>query len=196
MLCVPTYEDLTRLEKKEPDFSGPQEPSHRDRFKSRIKRRKKCSKKPATLSESKASELSSSASVHAPTTTTDPSLNSSLGQASAAMSATPVTLSDQTATSSPAPAKDPESASSSDLILGLWPDPLPSVTSHCSRVTMGWVTQGDFALSTGCGEALGLVTVAGLLHTLLNQPVKQRGLVLLRNPTSLQYRFAKINIEV
>ncbi|XP_076004688.1 ribonucleases P/MRP protein subunit POP1 [Genypterus blacodes] len=90
------------------------------------------------------------------------------------------------------PSKDPES----DPILGLWPNPLPSVTSHCSRVTLGWVTQGDFSLSTGCGEALGFVSLAGLLHTLLQQPVEYRGIVLLRNPNSLHYRFAKINIEV
>lgn len=91
-------------------------------------------------------------------------------------------------------AKDPES--SSDLTLGLWPDPLPSVTSHCSRVTLGWVTQGDFSLSVGCGEALGFVSVTGLLHTLLNQPVEHRGKLLLRNPSSLHYRFVKLDIDV
>uniref|UniRef100_A0A3Q2PV85 POP1 homolog, ribonuclease P/MRP subunit n=1 Tax=Fundulus heteroclitus TaxID=8078 RepID=A0A3Q2PV85_FUNHE len=90
--------------------------------------------------------------------------------------------------------KDPQSAS--DLILGLWPDPLPSVTSHCTRVTLGWVTQGDFSLSVGCGEALGFVSVTGLLDTLVNQPVEHRGTLLLRNPTSLHYRFVKLNIDV
>lgn len=95
-------------------------------------------------------------------------------------------------------AEDPKSSSqpSTDLIFGLCPDPLPSVTSHCARVTLGWVTQGDFSLSAGCGEALGFVSVAGLLNTLLNQPVDHRGMLLLRNPTSLHYRFAKVNIEV
>lgn len=84
----------------------------------------------------------------------------------------------------------------SDFTLGLWPDPLPSVASHCSRVTLGWVTQGDFSLSAGCGEALGLVSVAGLLSTLAEQPRERRGTLLLRNPASLHYRFAKVNIEV
>lgn len=93
---------------------------------------------------------------------------------------------------------DPKSSSqsSSDITFGLWPDPLPSITSHCSRVTLGWVTQGDFSLSAGCGEALGFVSVAGLLNTLVNQPREHGGMLLLRNPTSLHYRFAKINIEV
>ncbi|XP_054897803.1 ribonucleases P/MRP protein subunit POP1 isoform X2 [Poeciliopsis prolifica] len=84
----------------------------------------------------------------------------------------------------------------SDLILGLWPDPLPSVASHCSRVTLGWVTQGDFSLSVGRGEALGFVSVSGLLHTLLKQPPEVRGTLLLRNPTSLHYRFVRLNIDV
>uniref|UniRef100_H3D6Z6 POP1 homolog, ribonuclease P/MRP subunit n=1 Tax=Tetraodon nigroviridis TaxID=99883 RepID=H3D6Z6_TETNG len=84
----------------------------------------------------------------------------------------------------------------SDVTLGLWPDPLPSVASHCSRVTLGWVTQGDFSLSAGCGEALGFVSVAGLLGTLAEQSGGHRGVLLLRNPASLHYRFAKVNVEV
>lgn len=96
--------------------------------------------------------------------------------------------------SEPGRSEDPEPPS--DFTPGLWPDPLPSVTSHCSRVTLGWVTQGDFSLSAGCGEALGFVSVAGLLGTLAEQPREHRGVLLLRNPTSLHYRFAKVNIEV
>uniref|UniRef100_A0A7N8YC96 POP1 homolog, ribonuclease P/MRP subunit n=1 Tax=Mastacembelus armatus TaxID=205130 RepID=A0A7N8YC96_9TELE len=147
MVCVPNTEDLNMLS-RESGRCGPQEPPHRNHFKSRIKRSKKGTKKVAMSSgttEAKGSNLP---------------------------------------------------PSSSDLIFGLWPDPLPSITSHCSRVTLGWVTQGDFSLSAGCGEALGFVSVAGLLNTLLSQPVEHRGMVLLRNPISLHYRFAKINIEV
>ncbi|XP_041843541.1 ribonucleases P/MRP protein subunit POP1 isoform X2 [Melanotaenia boesemani] len=161
MLCVPTAEDLKLLGKHQ-GSSGPQEPPHRDHFKSKIKRQKKGSKKlpSSDNTEGKGSEFPDD--------------------------------------SDPVTSKEPKSPtqSSSDLVLGLWPDPLPSVTSHCSRVTLGWVTQGDFSLSAGCGEALGFVSVAGLLNTLLNQPIEHRGKLLLRNPTSLHYRFAKINIEV
>ncbi|XP_029958080.1 ribonucleases P/MRP protein subunit POP1 [Salarias fasciatus] len=124
MLCAPTAEDLTL-----PGGGGPQEPPHRDHFRSRDKGKKK--------------------------------------------------------TESPA-----------GRVLGLWPDPLPSVASHCARVALGWVTQGDFSLSAGCGEALGFVSAAGLLETLLSQPPDRRGTLLLRNPTSLHYRFAKVNVEV
>ncbi|KAM3615196.1 uncharacterized protein V6R79_024716 [Siganus canaliculatus] len=109
--------------------------------------------------------------------------------------------SDLPATCEPNPTTSPQDPtstcqSSSDLIFGLWPNPLPSVTSHCSRVTLGWVTQGDFSLSAGCGEALGFVSVGGLITTLLSQPQEHRGMLLLRNPSSLHYRFAKVNIEV
>uniref|UniRef100_A0A8D0BDH9 POP1 homolog, ribonuclease P/MRP subunit n=1 Tax=Salvator merianae TaxID=96440 RepID=A0A8D0BDH9_SALMN len=83
-----------------------------------------------------------------------------------------------------------------DLVLGLWPDPLPDLTSHCSRVLLGFVTQGDFSLAFGCGEALGFVSLTGLLQMLVNQPPSKKGLVVLRNPASLQYRFAQLSVEV
>ncbi|XP_030015166.1 ribonucleases P/MRP protein subunit POP1-like isoform X2 [Sphaeramia orbicularis] len=159
IVCVPTSEDLKQL--KAPGAVGPQEPPHKDHFKSRIKR-KKSSKKAA-----------------APSLPSDKTVEKETELSSASDPNIPIT-----------------SSSPLDLVLGLWPDPLPSVASHCSRLTLGWVTQGDFSLSAGCGEALGFVSVPGLLNTLQNQPMEHRGTVLLRNPTSLQYRFAKINIEV
>nr|XP_020044089.1 ribonucleases P/MRP protein subunit POP1 [Castor canadensis] len=82
------------------------------------------------------------------------------------------------------------------LTPGLWSGPLLGVTSHCSRVLLGFVTQGDFSMAVGCGEALGFVSVTGLLVMLSSQPAATRGVVLLRPPASLQYRFAKIAIEV
>ncbi|KAK2903726.1 hypothetical protein Q8A67_008439 [Cirrhinus molitorella] len=81
-------------------------------------------------------------------------------------------------------------------VRGVWPAPLPSVLSHCSRLTLGWVQQGDFSLAAGCGEALAFISVSGLLHMILQQPQEQRGVVLLRNPSSLQYRYARISIDV
>ncbi|XP_038601098.1 ribonucleases P/MRP protein subunit POP1 [Tachyglossus aculeatus] len=83
-----------------------------------------------------------------------------------------------------------------DLTVGLWPGPLPNVASHCSRIVLGFVTQGDFSLAAGRGTALGFVSVTGLLSLLAAQPSDRRGLVLLRNPASLQYRFARIAIEI
>ncbi|XP_066235296.1 ribonucleases P/MRP protein subunit POP1 isoform X1 [Saccopteryx leptura] len=82
------------------------------------------------------------------------------------------------------------------LTLGLWSGPLPDVTSHCSRVLLGFVTQGDFSMAVGSGEALGFVSLTGLLNMLSSQPAAERGLVLLRPPASPQYRFARIAVEV
>ncbi|XP_027705820.1 ribonucleases P/MRP protein subunit POP1 isoform X1 [Vombatus ursinus] len=79
---------------------------------------------------------------------------------------------------------------------GLWPGSLPDITGHCSRTLLGFVTQGDFSLAAGCGEALGFVSLTGLLEMLLSQPADKRGLVLLRTPASLQYRFARIIIDI
>ncbi|XP_044149460.1 ribonucleases P/MRP protein subunit POP1 [Bufo gargarizans] len=89
-----------------------------------------------------------------------------------------------------------EASCGDDLMLGLWPSPLPELTGHCSRVLLGYVTQGDFSMAMGCGEALGFVSLTGLAHMLSGQPQHQTGLVLIRNLTSLQYRFAKLTIEV
>ncbi|XP_042346265.1 ribonucleases P/MRP protein subunit POP1 isoform X2 [Plectropomus leopardus] len=168
MVCVPTAEDLKLLNKK-PVSSGPQEPPHRNQFKSRIRHRKRDPKKAAT-----------------------PSLNTD--NKTESQKVDPPSVSEPNPTTPEEPKSSPQT--SLQLVFGLWPDPLPCVTAHCSRVTLGWVTQGDFSLSAGCGEALGFVSVSGLINTLINQPMEHRGMLLLRNPKSLQYRFAKINIEV
>ncbi|XP_041758253.2 ribonucleases P/MRP protein subunit POP1 isoform X1 [Coregonus clupeaformis] len=179
LVCVPTADDL-QLVGKEPGCTGPQEPLHTDHFKSRVKRlRKKDHNKPGASSSAKPENKQSD-----PASTSAPSVNPGPEPSSSSS----LTLGPDITT--------PSSSCTSALTLGLWPEPLPSVTSHCSRVTLGWVTQGDFSLSAGCGEALGFLSLTGLLHTLLRQPDSQRGLVLLRNPGSMQYRFAKINIEV
>lgn len=98
-------------------------------------------------------------------------------------------------TSNLTPSEEP-AQSPSELLFGLYPEPLPSVSAHCCRLTLGWVTQGDFSLSAGCGGALGFVSVTGLLKTLSNQPMERRGILLLRNPASLHYRFVKMTIDV
>uniref|UniRef100_A0A8C5KFP4 Processing of precursor 1, ribonuclease P/MRP family, (S. cerevisiae) n=1 Tax=Jaculus jaculus TaxID=51337 RepID=A0A8C5KFP4_JACJA len=102
----------------------------------------------------------------------------------------------QGATSSEALAPGAPATGQEALTLGLWSGPLPEVTTHCSRTLLGFVTQGDFSMAVGCGEALGFVSVTGLLDMLASQPATTRGLVLLRPPASLQYRFARMAIEV
>ncbi|XP_064196709.1 ribonucleases P/MRP protein subunit POP1 [Anguilla rostrata] len=213
MICVPTREDMQQL-RTDPACCGPQEPRHTDHFMSRLKRRRKALK-PASSShkeERKPPEPGSAPSStpgpepgSAPSSTLGPEPGSAPSstlrpEPGSAPSSTlgPEPGSAPSSTLGPEPGSAPSSTPGPEPVLtrGLWPDPLPSVTSHCSRVTLGWVTQGDFSLSAGCGEALGFVSLTGLLHALSSQPADLRGLVLLRNPASLQYRFAKINIEV
>nr|XP_003479933.1 ribonucleases P/MRP protein subunit POP1 [Cavia porcellus] len=93
-------------------------------------------------------------------------------------------------------AAGPPEAGQEALTLGLWSGALPAVTSHCSRAVLGFVTQGDFSMAVGSGEALGFVSLTGLLHLLCGQPAAERGLVLLRPPASLQYRFARVTVEM
>ncbi|XP_040021923.2 ribonucleases P/MRP protein subunit POP1 isoform X1 [Gasterosteus aculeatus] len=151
---------------KEPGACGPVEPPHREPFERRTRRQQKGTKTAAASEKTEAKE-------------SDPSPEPNPSTSEGPLSSVP-----------------PPLQSSPDLTFGLWSDPLPSVTSHCSRVTLGWVTHGDFSLSAGCGEALGFVSVAALLHTLLNQPMEHRGMLLLRNPAAMHYRFAKVNLEV
>ncbi|XP_018411660.1 PREDICTED: ribonucleases P/MRP protein subunit POP1 [Nanorana parkeri] len=80
------------------------------------------------------------------------------------------------------------------LTLGMWPTPIPEVTTHCSRLLLGYVTQGDFSMAAGCGVALGFVSLTGLFH-LLQQASDKIGIVLVRNPSSLQYRFARLTVD-
>ncbi|XP_029447635.1 ribonucleases P/MRP protein subunit POP1 [Rhinatrema bivittatum] len=95
-----------------------------------------------------------------------------------------------------APETSAARAEHADLTLGLWSAPLPDVTSHCSRVLLGFAAHGDFSLAAGCGEALGFVSLTGLLHMLASQPADEKGLVLIRNPASLQYRFGRLTVDV
>ena len=67
----------------------------------------------------------------------------------------------------------------------------------CARWTIGQVTSGKYSLRTGKGAGIGFVTVPGLLVCLEAQPSSSEGcIVLLRNVTSQQYRFARINVIV
>ncbi|XP_062394520.1 ribonucleases P/MRP protein subunit POP1 [Sardina pilchardus] len=212
MVCAPTEEDL-RLLSRDPQCAGPQEPRHTDHFRKHVKSARKARK--SKRSDEKAEGASAEkATTKKPDAASDPSSGSADQPGSVPeVTSTPASVSDGDSSAIPAlawppvatPDQDPSAAApaaaaaapaeAERLVLGLWPEPLPSVTSHCSRVTLGWVTQGDFSLTAGCGEALGLVSLAGLLHVLLGQPPERRGIVLLRNPSSLQYRFAKVTIE-
>ncbi|XP_078543104.1 ribonucleases P/MRP protein subunit POP1 [Lissotriton helveticus] len=169
MVCIPLPEDLVQLS-RDKVYSGPQEPKHRDIFRHKVIKFKKMKKK---LKNSIRTETGSASSLEA-----------ACGTVEAASGSTEDNL------------KSEDIDGYEDLTLGLWPDSLPDVSSHCSRVVFGFVTRGDFSLAVGCGEAVGFVSLTGLLHMLATQPADRKGLVLVRNPGSIQYRFAQIVIDV
>ncbi|XP_060756098.1 ribonucleases P/MRP protein subunit POP1 isoform X2 [Neoarius graeffei] len=191
MLCVPTTEDLQHL-REDPQWSGPKEPQHTDHLKHQLKGRGKKGKAARDCSAPKKEQA-----CNIPEKVDLVPINQHTGPS--------VVLRDPSPEPSALVTTDPghshveslsvTGCSNSTLVQGLWTELVPNVSSHCSRMALGWMVQGDFSLATGTGEALGFVSLVGLLQTLLRQSAEQRGIVLLRNPTSLQYRFARLHIE-
>ncbi|KAJ1193257.1 hypothetical protein NDU88_002558 [Pleurodeles waltl] len=169
MICIPLQEDLVQLS-RDKVYSGPQEPKHRDIFRHQVMKFKKMKRK---LKISKRKETGGAGSLEA----TSGNVEANSGSAEDNSKVENINEYEH-------------------LTLGLWPDSLPDVSSHCSRVVFGFVTRGDFSLAVGCGEAVGFVSLTGLLHMLARQPANRKGLVLVRNPGSLQYRFAQIVIDI
>lgn len=64
------------------------------------------------------------------------------------------------------------------------------IRHFCSRAVIGLVNHGGFLFVEGQGGGLGLCSLAGLQHLLQQTP----GLVLIRNPSSYQYRFAYLSV--
>ncbi|XP_014664368.1 PREDICTED: ribonucleases P/MRP protein subunit POP1-like [Priapulus caudatus] len=68
------------------------------------------------------------------------------------------------------------------------------VVGHCCRDAMGFVIAGNFSFTVGGGCAVGFCSVAGLVEAARAQQRSPPLVVLVRNPASLQYRFAKLDI--
>ena len=68
--------------------------------------------------------------------------------------------------------------------------------NHTDRQIIGFVKSGDFDLSKGKGSGMAFCSVAALLELCDRQRNKVTNKVLIRNRTSLQYRFATLNLIV
>jgi len=68
--------------------------------------------------------------------------------------------------------------------------------NFCDRPIIGFVRKGDFDLSKGQGSGMGLCSVAALLHLADLQGSRSKCLVLVRNASSLQYRFATLRVVI
>lgn len=79
----------------------------------------------------------------------------------------------------------------------MWlPEQPPNVRNQCSRQVIGYLTQGDFSFTEAISAGVGYVSLNGF-QTLLRNCYKGQGqnYVLIRSPTSNQYRFATFKIK-
>lgn len=68
------------------------------------------------------------------------------------------------------------------------------VKNSCSRPVIGYVNRGGFALGSGNGSGQGFCAVSGIKQLLQNFTSKSSVIVLVRNPSSYQYRYATLKI--
>lgn len=71
-----------------------------------------------------------------------------------------------------------------------------ALLGYNSRAVCGFVNSGDFDLGKGQGAGIGFCSVAALLRLLEQQGNRKSCIVLVRNPTSFQYRFASISVVI
>lgn len=83
----------------------------------------------------------------------------------------------------------------------LWLPQTQTVKESCSRTVIGFITKGDFSFTESKGAGQGYVVLSALLQLVALYESKLREghklsapWVLVRNPTSLQYRFGVLNI--
>ena len=69
-----------------------------------------------------------------------------------------------------------------------------TLSGSCSREMIGFVTSGHFSLAIGCGFAVGYCALPGLVKLLSIDSRTEGVLVLVRNTTTQQYRFACLDI--
>jgi ribonuclease P/MRP protein subunit POP1 len=83
----------------------------------------------------------------------------------------------------------------------LWLPQTQTVKESCCRTVIGFITKGDFSFTESKGAGEGYVVLSALLQLAALYKRKLREgtklsvpWVLVRNPTSLQYRFGVLNI--
>jgi len=90
--------------------------------------------------------------------------------------------------------RDSENSNYSKLNEKLWSQEPSSIRKGCSRELVGWVVSGGYSYRKGCDIGEGLVTMRGLQILLQKFPKSSDINVLVREPTSLQYRKACLTV--
>ncbi|CAG5127497.1 unnamed protein product [Candidula unifasciata] len=173
-ICLPTLEDFIKLE-KDKSFGGPEEKKHidpeapvrKEERKVRLQLRKK-KKRGKGSKNANIQSLPTSRDFKEPSRTAEETKNT----------------------------KEPEADPNIKNEMNLRDARDVKLLGHNSRMVCGFVRNGDFDFGRGHGTGLGFCSLAALLHLLEQQGQRKTYLVLFRNPTSFQYRFASLSIVV
>ena len=169
MVCLPSTEDLEHIA-SDSSFRGPVERLHpKGKTKGdKVSKAKTIKKEPEAKAESKSSAE-----------------NADKGNPSGAAGKTENTTSKSS--------KKSLNAKQLQEKLELLKEPT-KIVDATDRPVIGFLTNGDFDLGQGCGSGVGYCSLIGLLAAFENvNPIKPL-LVLLRNPSSRQYRFARLSV--
>lgn len=69
-----------------------------------------------------------------------------------------------------------------------------SLRNLCEREIVGFVSSGHFSLARGCGFGVGFCALPGLVNLISSTSDRGEVMVLVRSPTTLQYRCAHLTI--
>lgn len=69
-----------------------------------------------------------------------------------------------------------------------------TLRKSCTREIVGFVSSGHYSLSRGCGFGIAFFALPGLLKLLLSSNGTEEPLVLVRGPSTQQYRFAYLTV--
>ena len=69
-----------------------------------------------------------------------------------------------------------------------------SLQNSCTREIVGFVSSGHFSLARGCGFGVGFCALPGLVKLLSSVRNNGEAIVLVRGPSTQQYRFAHLTI--
>jgi hypothetical protein len=174
MICLPSEEDLNQLG-KDSTFGGPLEKLH-----------PKCGhekKEKKSVRKTKKSTKSSSVTC---------------GKGSAAAVEASKTEATEASKVESCPKRETKGALNAKQLgekLELMKEP-KAILGTSDRPIIGFLTDGDFDLGQGHGSGIGFCSMVGLLAVLKSAVVNRPLLVLVRNPTSRQYRFANLSVIV
>lgn len=181
MICLPTTEDLDNLQ-KDKNYGGPVEPLHKDSLTPELKKLlpKKMGKGKKLSSAkliNKASKDTSSSSSREPT-----------NNAASCVQETGSELEVKHRHKQEGISSAQRTDTSKKILFA----DVSNIVTHCSRDVIGFVTSGSFSFIAGSSRAIGFVHLASLVDCFKRNVAQP--LVLIRNPNSCQYRFAKLCI--